>query len=174
MSQMIVMRAELAAVIAGADPRRAALGTKLDDCGDARPHRRSHRLRGESVDDDLENRARLSIERAVHRAAQGRAIGIIGRRLHALVFRPDLGPGADDPSWKRRDHVGTLAIAAAAASAAASAAFAVRPITRRLPPPTAFFRRPVVASQTNSPSMTGIRQKCFLPKRLEICQPSPK
>ena len=48
------------------------------------------------------------------------------------------------------------------------------PMMRRLPPPTAFLVSPVVASQRNSPSMTGTRQKCRSPNFFETCQPSPK
>ena len=68
----------------------------------------------------------------------------------------------------------TACMAAIAASAARSVASAERPIRIRLPPPTAPLVRPVVPSQTNSPSMTGMRQMCLSSNRFEICQPSPK
>jgi hypothetical protein len=53
---------------------------------------------------------------------------------------------------------GTAWIAFTAASAAASVVRALAPMISRLPPPTAALVRPVVASQTNSPSITGMRQ----------------
>src|SRR5579871_574346 len=75
-----------------------------------------------------------------------------------LYFEPTLEPDRTMPPGNGVMVSGTLAIAAVAASAAASVAGAVRPMIKRLPPPTACLVSPVVASQTNSPSITGIRQ----------------
>ena len=75
---MKMMRAKLAAVIPGADAQRAALGTELDDGGKPRPHRRRHRRRGQAVDDDLEHRPYVVIERGLHRALERGAISFVG------------------------------------------------------------------------------------------------
>ncbi len=69
---------------------------------------------------------------------------------------------------------GTSSMARTARSQAASTAACDLPSTSRLPPPTAFLVRPVFSSQTNSPSITGMRQNLRPPTRFETCQPSPK
>ena len=76
----------------------------------------------------------------------------------ALYFEPTFEPERTMPPGNGMITSGTAAIAATAASAAASVASRSRPMIRRLPPPTASLVSPVVSSQTNSPSMTGMRQ----------------
>ena len=91
-----------------------------------------------------------------------------------LYLPPILEPERAMPPGNGTMAPGTLPIAATAASAAASALALLLASTKKLPPPTASLVRPVVASQTNSPSITGMRQKCRPPSFFEICQPSPK
>ena len=91
-----------------------------------------------------------------------------------LYLPPTLEPERTIPPGNGMIAPGTLFIAASAASAAASAWRLVRAMNRRLPPPTPSPVMPVLASQRNSPSITGMRQKCRPANFLEICQPSAK
>ena len=52
---MIMVPAELAAVIAGCDPDRPLRGAEADDGGDAGAHRIGDRFRAQPVDDDLQH-----------------------------------------------------------------------------------------------------------------------
>src|SRR4029079_5080466 len=84
-----------------------------------------------------------------------------------------------DPTRPRPRGNGAVApatppIAFTARSHAESTARYERPRTSRLPPPTAFLVRPVVCSQTKSPSITLQRQKPRPPINFDTCQPSPK
>src|SRR5258706_8456432 len=90
-----------------------------------------------------------------------RSVGQKARLVDAgtpLYFEPTLEPDRTMPPGNGMMAAGTFAMAAVAASAAASVDRAVRPMIKRLPPPTASLVSPVVASQTNSPSITGMRQ----------------
>src|SRR5579863_6389543 len=106
---MIVVTAELAAVVAGADAQGAAVGSYFDDRGQSRPHRIGDIFAGQAVDDDFEHRPNLGRKSAVDRAFQSRAVAVIGRRARALVFRADLRPRTRYAAWKRHDNVGDLA-----------------------------------------------------------------
>jgi hypothetical protein len=75
-----------------------------------------------------------------------------------LYFEPTFEPERTMPPGNGAIASATFSIARAAASAAARVVCALRPMMSRLPPPTACLVRPVVASQTNSPSITGMRQ----------------
>ena len=158
--QVVMVRSKLAAVIAGADPRGAALRAELRRSPRCRRASRPRPLRDVSPSITISStRADIRVERGLHRAAQRRAKGVVGRGAHALVFRADLRAGAHDAAGKRHDHVGHSAIAADGGFGRGAASLrAVRPRISRLPPPTACLVRPVVASQTNSPSITGMRQ----------------
>jgi len=83
-------------------------------------------------------------------------------------------PNRTMPPGKGKTTPSTSFIAETASSAARMVVLVVAPMIRRLPPPTAFLVSPVVASHRNSPSMTGMRQKCRSPNFFDTCQPSPK
>src|SRR5262249_48730660 len=91
-----------------------------------------------------------------------------------LYLEPTFEPERTMPPGNGVITSGTSSMARTARSQAASTAACDLPSTSRLPPPTAFLVRPVVASHTNSPSITGMRQKRRPPTLFDICQPSPK
>ncbi len=74
----------------------------------------------EPVDDDLQRCADVRIERARHGAAQGRAIGVVGRGDQHLYLEPTFEPERTMPPGNGMMTSGTLAIAPTAACAAAS------------------------------------------------------
>src|SRR5258706_6244565 len=75
----------------------------------------------------------------------------------ALYFEPTFEPERTTPPGKGITTPRNFDIDSMAASQAASASDWPRASTRKLPPPTALIM-PVVSSQRNSPSITGIRQ----------------
>src|SRR5262249_21323709 len=90
-----------------------------------------------------------------------------------LYLLPTLLPLRTTPPGNGAMTPGTARAAATPASAAASAADCVAPAIRKLPPATPLVV-PKTSSQTNSPSITGIRQKRRPSSFLLNCQPSPK
>src|SRR5918996_1636477 len=93
---MEVVRAELAAVVAGADRDHALLAPKRT--GRAHASGRSPRDRGlgEAIDHDLQYRLDLVAKARVGLTPERRAIGVVGRGDQALVLRADLGARAHD------------------------------------------------------------------------------
>ncbi len=91
-----------------------------------------------------------------------------------LYFEPTFEPERTMPPGNGVITSGTLAMASTAASVASSRPARSRPSISRLPPPTPSVVKPHLSSMTNSPSMTGTRQKRRLPSFLAVCQPSPK
>src|SRR5262249_61421672 len=87
----------------------------------------------------------------------------------ALYLDPTLEPERTIPPGNGTITSATALIAFTAASAAARVNSPLRPMIKRLPPPTAVLVSPVTASHTNSPSITGTHQYALPPKRLEIC-----
>src|SRR5579883_383982 len=101
---MEVERSKLAAVIAGANTNRAILWPELHDCRKARAHGLGDSFYRQPVDDDFEDAANIIIEIRRDRAAQRRAIGIIGRSRHRFIFGADLGARPDDAAGERQNN----------------------------------------------------------------------
>ena len=78
--------------------------------------------------------------------------------MSALYFEPTFEPERTMPPGKGMMTSRVAPMRRTAASAASSTVRALAPMMMRLPPPTAAFVIPIVASQTNSPSITGTRQ----------------
>ncbi len=104
--QPVVMLAELAAVIAGADAQRAALGPELDDRLQPRAHRVGDGFAGQPVDDDLQHRRRSRVRaRCRPRLSASGSRRWLVEAIGALVFGADLGAGAHDAARKRHDRI---------------------------------------------------------------------
>src|SRR6187455_530852 len=106
--QMKVMLSELAAVVAGRDldDARSARGV------DADTHRVLDGSAIESVHDDLEHRVRAvrNLARDSVAPAECRAVRVVGRRDHVLVFlRADFAAGAHDSTRKGKHDALDLA-----------------------------------------------------------------
>ena len=130
---------------------------------------------GQPVDDDFQHAAEIIVERGRDLAAQGRAKSVVGRGVQNFVARADFRARAHDAAGEGQDRAFHLVHRFYCGLGGAQRQFIIGAADqRRLPPPTAALVMPVVASQRNSPSMTGMRQKCRPPNFFEICQPSPK
>ena len=90
------MRPKLAAVVSSTNAHRAPFWTKCQDGSHAGAHGGGDCIRGEAVDNNLQNRRDVGVERAVTRPLQGRAISIICRSDYPFIFRADLGAGTRD------------------------------------------------------------------------------
>ena len=144
---MEVVRAELAAVIAGADAHARRASARAGRCA-ARPARIAARDRGlgQPVDDDFQHRADVGRRARFDAAVQGRAIGVVGGGASApctssrpsspeRTMPPGNGMITSGTRGDRRD--GGLGCRERASARS-------RPMIRRLPPPTASLVRPVV------------------------------
>ncbi len=70
--------AEFAAVIAGTDPKRAALRAKIDDSFQSCPHGGSNGVAGFAIDNDFKHRIDVRRQGAVDDTAQRRRESVIG------------------------------------------------------------------------------------------------
>src|SRR6266581_408038 len=101
LAQVKMKRAELAAIVTGGDSPHAGHGAGGPDADGGGPRDLLH---GQAVDDDLQHAVLALGQFARHAAAQGRAVGIVGRCRQGLVFRTDLGARAHHAAGEGHDH----------------------------------------------------------------------
>ncbi len=106
--------------------------------------------------------------------AQGRAEGVVGRSVQHFIARADFRAGADDAAGEGHDRAFDLIHCLLRRLGGTECRFIIGAADEQIAAADRALVKLVVASQRNSPSMTGMRQKWRSPNFFEICQPSPK